>query len=821
MSQSLCLHCNQALAIHQKKFCCSGCQTAYKIIKKGGFASYYKLRELKNGAIFNQPEIVCDFALEEFIESSENQSSTTLMISGLHCAACIWLIENLLQKQPETITARINLSQKTLFLSWQGDAAKGKKLIKLINQIGYKTLPFDSKNIANLDKHDGENLTKALAVAGFGAGNIMLFSFSLWFANSWQMGVATRQFLHFFSSLIALPVLVYSGRIFFVSAIRSLKMGYPNMDVPIAIAIFLASAVSLFQSFAGGEHVYFDSAVMLVFFLLIGRYLDFKMRKKAFNIATEFTLLLASFGRIEQDNKIKVINAKKLQPGMILLVAAGEKLAGDGVVIEGESAIDNSLINGESLPKSVAIGAQVFAGTINLAAPLRIRITKSNEENLISQIAKLVEKFESKKGHYVRLADYWSKIYTPAVHLLALLTFLGWLVLLDNSWQEALMKATAVLVITCPCALALAIPIVQTIAISSLIKHGAIVKNGEIFEKIHNVRQIIFDKTGTLTLGKPRLSEIFLINQQGLQPTTFAQKVYFLRLIASLTKHSKHPLSQAITHYFVNSLDHESAIIPNEANSIDKMPIKEISGFGIEGSIDGVDLRLGRKNFCGIKFGDDFLQNSLNFVKLDDIHRLRCYGKYGETELVFTFEDKLKSDAKQVLAELRKMGKKLILLSGDENEAVKKIANELEFKEFYSEQSPAQKAKFIEELKQKMPKGERLMMIGDGLNDAPSLALADISLSFSEAVDLTQNVADIVICGDKLRPLLSAIKIANQTLRLMKQNLLIALIYNLLAVPFAVAGLIVPLLAALAMSSSSILVLLNALVHSKKWKILV
>lgn len=847
MQQKFCLHCTKTLISTQKQFCCSGCKIAYKIIKKGGFVSYYQMREVAKNGEFNQPTESQDFPIEEFIEQNSEEFSLKLMISGMHCAACIWLIENVLQSRPEVILARINLSQKTLSLRWKGGLEQGKQIISLLNKIGYKTFPLDSKNLDLINKNEEQKLTKALAVAGFGAGNIMLFSFSLWFANSAQMGIATRQFLHFFSSLIALPVIIYSGRIFFISAFNSIKLGHPNMDLPITLAILLASLVSLFQAFAGGEHVYFDSAVMLVFFLLIGRFLDFKMRKKAFNIATEFTLLAANFGRVEEGTKILTINAKNLQPNMILLVANGEKIAGDGIVIEGESIIDNSLISGEGMPKKVKVGSQIFAGTINLGSPLRIRVTAKPSENLISQIAKLVENFESKKGHFIRIADRWSKIYTPAVHLLAFLTFLGWIFWLDASWQSALMKATAVLVITCPCALALAVPIVQTVAIGLLIKNGIIVKNSEIFEKINQIQTIIFDKTGTLTEGKPRLDKILLITENGLKNPDKIQELRLLEVAASIAKQSRHTLSQAICQKF-----EETREIKNNKAEFFISEVKEFSGFGLEGWIKSEIVKLGKKDFCKINFEEEkIFKNSILADSPDnsELPFLHCFMRFGNEAAIFTFQDQLKNDAKLVLEKLRKMGKRLILLSGDEKNAVRKIATELGIKEFYGEQTPAHKAKFLEELKReissinkgnspnknsvdeiefiaseatqieaKFERSENLkvLMIGDGINDAPSLSLADVSMSFNKGSDLSQNVADIVICGDKLEPILLSFEISSRTLQLMRQNLLLALIYNGLAVPFAIAGFVVPLFAALAMSSSSILVILNAIRVGRK-----
>lgn len=763
-----CLHCGENTKNLEEKFCCLGCFAAYKIINESGFQNYYKLREENFSAGKIKPEINENLDISEFVfHEKDETNSVSLMIQGMHCAACIWLIESILKKQKNVVDARINLSKKNLFLRWRGEAKDGNNLIKLIHEIGYKALPFDREILERSEKKYNDGILRALAVAGFGAGNVMLFSFSLWFTNQNQMGIQTRNLLHFFSSLIALPVIIFSARPFFSSAIRSIKQGYPNMDLAISLAIFLACIVSLLETFRGANHVYFDSAVMLTFFLLIGRYLDLKARKKAFGIATEFTLLSANFGRVEEGEKIKILPSKNLREGMILLVASGEKIAADGIVIEGESEIDTSLITGETLPKNITKNDEVFAGTINLSQPLKIRITKSPQNSLLAEIIRLSDEAQNKKIHYIRIADQLSRFYTPAVHLLAFATFCFWF---SSGWENALMNATAVLIITCPCALALAVPIVQTITISNFIKKGVLVKSGEALEKLIATDKIIFDKTGSLTIGRPKLIEI---------KTLQGDEKNILQLAASLAKNSRHPIAQAILESYKENLI--------------ELKILENKGFGLEGNFENKILRLGRKEFCEIK---NSYQNPQNF--------LTCFFKHGENEAVFLFSDEIKSDAKSVITSLKAMGKKIILLSGDSEIAVKSVAEKLEIEEFYFEQTPVSKARFLEKM-------DKFVMIGDGINDAPALALAPVSISFSRAADISQNIADIIIQGEKLSPLIEMINSSKKSISLMKQNLLIALFYNLIAIPFAVSGHVVPLIAAIAMSSSSLLVLFNSL----------
>jgi P-type Cu2+ transporter len=796
-----CSHCGEDTKKIEEEFCCLGCSAAYKIINKLGFENYYKLREIDPKIRKIKPEIEEEIDVAEFVfDQKDGSHSVSLMVQGLHCAACVWLIESILKKQQNVITARINLFRKTLFLRWKGDAKDGNKLIHIISEIGYKLLPFDEEILNTSEKKYNDSILRALAVAGFGVGNVMLFSFALWFYDVGKMGIETRNLMHFFSSLIALPVIVFSSRPFFSSAFKSIKAGYPNMDLAIAIAIFLACAVSLLETFRGAENVYFDSAVMLIFFLLIGRYLDLKARKKAFAIASEFTLLAASFGRVEDGKKIKILPSKQLQEGMILLVGAGEKIAADGVVIDGESEIDMSLISGETLPKKIQKNHEVFAGTINLISPLRIRITKSTQNSLLSKIISLSDGIGSAKNHYVRVADRLSKIYTPAVHLLAFLTFCLWCFYFKIGWEGSLMNATAVLIITCPCALALAVPIIQTIAISNFIKKGILVKSGEALEKLNEIDVIVFDKTGSLTIGKPRLCDVFLLRNEEKISLTKEQKNFYLKLAASLAKKSRHPISRAISASYLGDLE--------------ELQVEESQGLGLSSIFENKILKLGRETFCTIAGGNILrqAQHENNVTLLNDDSQLNCFMKFGEDELVFFFEDEIKTDAKLVIERLKQMDKKIILLSGDVEKTVERVAKKLAIAEFYFEQTPVSKVEILEKVK---AKNKKFIMIGDGLNDAPSLALADVSISFAQAADISQNIADVVIQGQKLQPIIDLINFSQRAISLMKQNLLIALLYNLVAVPFAIAGFVVPLIAAIAMSSSSLLVLFNSLRMNK------
>ncbi|MBM3589943.1 MAG: heavy metal translocating P-type ATPase [Alphaproteobacteria bacterium] len=798
-----CLHCEANLDVNQQDFCCLGCEQAFNIINQNGFENYYKSRVLNPLETKLKPDSDINFNPQELVTFDEISKNyrLDLMIHGLHCGACVWLIENLLKKQNHIKQARVNLTQKTIQICWQGTIEDVHKIIKLVLDLGYKLFPIDLETIREFENRFDNTIFKALAVAGFGAGNIMLFSFALWFDTKLEISGATRKFLHLLSSLIALPVLIYSGRIFFISALQSIKARMPNMDIAISIAIFLASIVSLMQTFRGGEVIYFDSAVMLVFFLLIGRYLDLKARKKAFDIASRFSLIQTGFARLLYGSSSGFSNSlvpiKKLKKNDIILVASGEKIACDGVVIEGESKIDNSLITGESSPEKTSTNSQVFGGSINIESPIKVKITKTYAEGLLSQIISLINNIQYKKNIYIRIADQFSKYYTPAVHILAFITFCVWYFIAQSHWDYALMNATAVLIITCPCALALAIPITQTITIGNFLKHGIIFKNGDALEKINKIDCIVLDKTGTLTLGQPILKKVLKIANKQLLELDIEDQALVTKIASTLAQYSKHPLSQALS----NASDQHF-----EVNKIN-----EIKGEGIEGVINNKIAKLGSSEFCKINTKENLTKENLIFIEqaMNDCNsNLRCFLKFDDLEIIFLFGDSLKEGALDMINYFQKIDKKIILLSGDYENEVKKIAKTLNIKNFYWQKNPLQKAEILQQLRNQ---NISFAMVGDGLNDAPSLALSNVSISFSKAVDISQNIADIVISSSKLNPLIFIFKYSQKSLRVMKQNLALALIYNIIAVPFAMMGFVVPLLAAIAMSSSSLLVMINSL----------
>lgn len=709
-------------------------------------------------------------------QDDKGRNRLTLGVQGVRCANCIQKIESALSRDPQMVEARVNFSTKRLNLLWQGDAAKADRIAQEVEALGYPVSVYDAGGSAEQDDKEEKFLLLCMAISGFATGNIMLLSLALWTTTTAEMGFFTRELFHWISALIAIPTGLYSAQPFFKSAWRALKKGSTNMDVPISVGVVLTLIVSVMQTVRGHEHAYFDSVTMLVFFLLIGRYLDHRARRHARRAAGDLLALMAGTATIEaEDGTRKIIPIKDIKENMVLHIAVGERVPADAIIISGTSSIDTSLVTGESLPVAANTGDHIFSGSLNLQAPLVLRVAKAAEDSLLADIIRLMEKAEQGQALYVRIADRMARLYTPMVHLLALVTFLGWILLGGISWEPALMIAVTVLIITCPCALGLAVPVVQVLGTSLLMKRGVMVKAGDAFERLAMVDTLLFDKTGTLTLGRPEL-----LNIESIAPND-------LRLAAALAQNSKHPLSLAM----LRAYHHQAA-------AHDELPvlrdITEHAGQGVQGYYGEDMVRLGSRAWCGDMAASADTQ-------------LELWLQVGSRKPVrFMLADVLREDSKQVIEALQQRGMKLVMLSGDRAEVVAQVAAELGI-EAHAALKPADKYAFMEQLK---AQGHKVAMVGDGLNDAPVLSGADVSLSPASAIDLAQTAADIVFMGDKLGPVLVALDVAKRTQKLVRENFALAIIYNVIAVPMAMAGYVTPLIAALAMSGSSIVVIANS-----------
>jgi len=700
---------------------------------------------------------VTDAAASERIE---------FVLPGVKCAGCISKIENGLRPLPGVHGARVNFTTKRVAIDHAPELTPDA-LRRAIADIGFDAQPIAAAAPAAEDR-ESKALLRALAVAGFGAMNVMLLSVSIWSGAAGP----TRDLFHWLSALIAMPTVVYAGQPFFRSAWAALRRRRTNMDVPISIGVVLATALSLFETIEGGPHAYFDGAVALLFFLLVGRYLDSMMRDRARDGVTALMRETAPGGTVLlPDGSTAWKRAADLEPGMRLLVAAGERFAADGVIEDGLSTIDRSLVTGETMPEPIAPGEPALAGTLNLSNPLTLRVTAAGDRTSIAEIVRIMEAAGQSRSFYVRLADRAARFYAPAVHTLALCSFAGWM-LAGAGWHQSLLVAVAVLIITCPCALGLAVPVSQVVAAGALMRKGILIKDGSALERLAEADRVCFDKTGTVTIGK--------LVPDGPLNLSAPEK----SLALALARASLHPLSRALA----------AALESEQVEAAPLAKFREYPGLGLKAVADGGRVALGRPGWLGIDQVD----------ARGPVVAFR--GREGPATLL-RFSDRIRPDAADIFRRLRQMGLETIILSGDRREAVALIAQHVGATALF-ELTPTEKVEAIQRIERG---GHRVLMVGDGLNDGPALAAGHVSMAPASATDVGQSAADAVFLGDRLAPVAIAIAAARRTRVVVRQNFALAIGYNALAVPLAIAGLVTPMLAAIAMSSSSLIVLANAL----------
>lgn len=705
-----------------------------------------------------------------------------LMVQGAKCAGCIRKIESGLLALPGVTDARLNLSTSRLRVAWSPGSLAPSSIIEALARMGYGSAAFDPAAAMRQVDEEGRKLLRYLAVAGFAAMNIMMFSVPVWSGDG-EMGEGTRTLLHWISALIAIPAALYAAQPFFRSAWRALRARRANMDVPISLAVFLTLGISIAETLQQGEHAYFDGITMLLFFLLIGRYLDHRLREQARTAARDLLAMQSvTASRIGDDGRVVAIGAGDIAVGDRLSLAAGDRAPVDGVVVEGVSELDRSMLTGETLPQLVRAGDVIHAGVVNLSQRLVMRASARAQDSSVAELARLIETGEQGRARFVRLAEKAAALYVPVVHSLALATFLGWmfgpallrlagLEVADVGLRTALMNAVAVLIITCPCALGLAVPAVQVVATGRLFKRGVLVKSGDALERLAQVDVAVFDKTGTLTLGKPRLVS-------DVTPDV-------LHAAAALARVSRHPLSRALV---------EAAGPGTVARDA-----REIPGEGIEAG----QMRLGRRTFAASACAD----------AADGAPEL-WFSDGVRAPVRFAFADALRADAAQTIIALKARGIAVELISGDRPVAVEAAAREGGIEYWCAAASPADKTARLMALR---AEGKKPLMIGDGLNDAAALAAAHASAAPGIALEASQAASDIILQGAQLMPLVEAIDVAKMARARALENMRFSALYNVIAAPLAAAGFLTPLIAALAMSGSSLIVTLNALRLQLRW----
>ncbi|WP_299828089.1 heavy metal translocating P-type ATPase [uncultured Roseobacter sp.] len=703
----------------------------------------------------------------EPVAAPSGDARLMLSLPTIHCQACIAKVEAALDAHPGIKSARVNLTLKRALIDAEPEV-KAAELVTVLETEGFEAHELDPGALNDTaTRNASKDLLMRLAVAGFASMNVMLLSVAVWSGAA----DATRDLFHWISAAIALPAISFSAQPFFRNAWSALRAGRLNMDVPISLAIVLALVTSLWETWLSGHHAYFDAALTLTFFLLAGRWLDARARSAARSAAEELTALEVPRAlHMTADGPVEVPVAD-LRIDDHVLIRPGARAPVDGIIIDGRSEIDRAMLTGETLPEVRGVGDPISAGEVNLTGPLTLQATAVGQETSLHRMAALVAVAESGRSRYTSLADRAAKLYAPGVHILSALAFLGWLIW-SGDMRVSLNIAAAVLIITCPCALGLAVPAVTTAASGRLFGKGLLIKNATALERLAEADTVVFDKTGTLTTGKPKI-----VNWEQL---TNAQK----SVAFALAEGSAHPLSRAIA---------AMARTENQAPA-DVTEIVEKPGFGTQALLGNQAVRLGRPDWIGVTPPDDSICAALDM---------------GDgTPVLLTFTDAPRQGAAEAIAGLRAQGVDVILLSGDRAPAVASFAAGLEIEDWHAAMLPDAKARFVGKLRDE---GRHVLMVGDGLNDTAALATAHVSISPAQALDAARAASDMVLLGQDLEPIADAVAVARQATRRIRENFQIATLYNIVAVPLAVAGLATPLIAALAMSTSSITVSLNAL----------
>ena len=706
--------------------------------------------------------------MSAFLRRQEDgRARLDLLVTGARCAGCISKIEREVLRLPGVESVRLNLSTGRLAIGLDSDRVDPARIIAALDRLGYPATPFDPGAALVQRDREGRRLILALAVAGFGAMNAMMFSVPIWAGLfDQELGPATRSMMMWMSAAVGAPCAIFAGMPFFQSAWRSLRAGRANMDVPISVGVILTLAISFSETILNGRDAYFDAAVSLLFLLLIGRWLDHVLRAKARSAAGDLLALQAPAACVVDARGVeRSVPLGDIQPGDILRVRPGDRIPVDATLEQGEALLDNSLLTGESVPERVRPGGLCRAGAVNTAGLLTLRASARSEDSTLAAIARLVEAGAQSRSRYVRLADRAAALYVPVVHAAALATFAGgWALGLDP--REALIRAVAVLIVTCPCALGLAVPAVQVVASARLFRRGVLVKSGAALERLAEIDHVVFDKTGVLTGGRPSLV--------GASQAVIA-------LAAPLARASSHPMARAV------------------ARAAGEGPIAaevvEHAGLGVEGLIDGRRARLGRAGFVGaptLRSGETEL----------------WFGFDGETKVRLQFSDVVRPDAAATVAALAARGITVEILSGDQVGAVGAAADAVGISSWKAAMLPQEKAEAIDRL---AAAGRKVLMVGDGLNDTAALARAHAAIAPGSALEASQNAADLVLTRDALMAVVEAIDVARSARRRALENFGFAALYNLVAAPAAMLGFVNPFVAALAMSGSSLVVTLNAL----------
>jgi len=765
------------------------------VIHDSGLAGFYQRLRSQEKTLAPPPESPADMEQYDLPEVQQGfvrdlpdgRKEAHLLVEGIHCAACVWLIEKALAGLQGVVRAEVNLARQRLWLQWDPAQVSLSAVIRRLALLGYAATPFDQENAEGQMQRYNRRLLFRMGFAGFGAMNIMWISIALYAGSFSGIETEYKQFFHWVGFAIATPVLLYSGGLFLASAWRGLKLRHLTMDLPIAIGASVTYGYSLWRTLQGTGEVYFDTVVTFIFIILVGRYLEAMAKRNASSATLRLMELQPRMATRIIESGEERVSVRKLVPGDRLLVRPGDKLPADGRVLSGDSHVDESMLSGESYPQHKIAGSRVSAGTVNGEGVLTVAVEQIGSGTVLSRIIHLVEVAQGSKAKVQRLADRIVPWFVAATLLLALLTFGYWL---RQDFDTALLVATAVLIITCPCALGLSTPMAVAVAAGAAARQGVLIRNGEALEGLSTVDHVVFDKTGTLTEGRMRVSRIYAVadvNENDL-----------LRYAGAVERNFSHPLARAI----VQEAERRGLGFAGTVQ------VQALAGMGVGGLVDGVQVWLGNARLMtqqGIALPAELAARQQQIENGMGVAVLLAAG--GRVLGILCVEDRVREGARELVDLLRGQGIGVTLLTGDSRRAAEQLRQRLGEMHVAAEVMPEDKSREIAALQQQ---GRRVLMVGDGVNDAPALALADVSIAMGSGTDVSMECSDVVLMGSELRKVPYAIEVGRLTLRTIRQNLMLSLVYNAILVPVAMAAWVTPVFAAIAMPLSSLLVIGNA-----------
>ncbi len=786
-------HYEVVIEARSRDMCCTGCQAVAQAIIDNGLLDFYRFRT----EVSSRPE---DLIPEQLLklqvyDSADLQRSfvrdaggsvreASLILEGIVCAACVWLNERHVKQLPGVIDFRVNYSTHRASLKWDNEQIKLSDVLKAITDIGYQAHPFDPGRLESLQKKERSTALRRIAVSGLGMMQVMMISLALYMGEYSDMSEGMQQLLRWASFIVATPVVFYASKVFFTSAWRDLRRKQAGMDVPVSLAIGTAYVASVWATLSHSGEVYFDSVTMFTFFLLGGRFLEMNARHKAGQVAEELVRLLPATAVRLKNGGQETVSVGELELGDQVLIRPGETVPADGEVVEGQSSVNESLLTGESLPLAKATGDELIGGTLNIESPLTMQVNKLGDSTVLASIVRLLDRAQTEKPHIAHLADRIASWFVLFILLLSAAVFTFWYL---REPGEAFWIMLSVLVVTCPCALSLATPTALTAATGLLTSKGVLTTRGHALETLAKVDHLIFDKTGTLSFGHLHAGQIHLLGDKA--------ETECLQLAAGLEAATEHPVGKAIA-----MLSDGKVIVTD---------LLAESGRGVQGAYQGQIYRIGTAAFVSEIVGNVVPDRALSGAEGQHAGTSKVYlGSEQGWLAVIELSDQLRPEAKQVIADLHAMGVSVTLLSGDAVAVVDTVAEELSIPHARGGKLPDDKLAYLQKLQED---GQVVAMVGDGVNDAPVLAGAQVSVAMGSGSQLAQASADMVLLSENLQQLPFAIKTARRMQAIIRQNFAWAIGYNLLAIPLAASGIIPPWVAAIGMSVSSLVVVLNAL----------